>query len=268
MVSLTFDDGPSEYTAQILDVLKRKQVSATFFVIGANAERYPGLVTREYAEGNTIGNHTYFHTNIANESAEATKLELTATLRLIEHDTGHGTILFRPPYNADSDPQTVSEIVPIDRAEQLGYLTIAERIDPRDWEHGSTVSSIVCTGLAQRNDGRFILMHDGGGDRSQTVKALPAVIDTLRAKGYEFVRSSNSSSARATRCLGSEPHRNALGRDRSVGARAEERFGKTVSWLLLVTISLTALRSFAVRCASVIQKRKTRNRAFDSSLPA
>ena len=263
-VSLTFDDGPSAYTAQVLDILQQKQVSATFFVIGTNAERYPSLVTREYAEGNTIGNHTYYHTNIANESAEATKLELTATLRLIEHDTQHGTILFRPPYNADSDPQTVSEIVPIDRADQLGYITIAERVDPRDWEHGSTVKSIVNSVMAQRNDGRFILLHDGGGDRSMTVKALPIVIDQLRAKGYKFVpieqlleRSRDEimpvPSAGEMRWASIE----ALALGLKSGA------GSAVAWLLLVTIGLTALRSLAYGTLAVIQKRTTRDRAFD-----
>ena len=172
-VSITFDDGPSEYTDRILDVLKQKQVSATFFVIGENVEQFPSQIKREYAEGHNIGNHTYSHPNIAGESNESTQLELSTTLRLIEHAIGHGTMLFRPPYNADSEPQTPAEIVPIDRAQSHGYVTIGEKIDPRDWEKDTTAPKILAQVLEQKDDGHLILLHDGGGDRSATLAALP-----------------------------------------------------------------------------------------------
>jgi len=150
VVAITFDDGPSEYTGKILDILKQKQVPSTFFVIGLNAEQFPSMIQREFTEGHTLGNHTYSHPNIAKESESMTKLELNTTLRLIEHQTGRGTILFRPPYNADSEPQTPDEMVPIDRAEALGYTTIGEKIDPRDWEQGTTADKILTEVLDQK----------------------------------------------------------------------------------------------------------------------
>ena len=185
LVSITFDDGPSSDTPEILDILKQKQVPATFFVIGLNAEQFPSMLEREYREGHTIGNHSYSHPNIAEDSERGTELELNTTLRLIEHDIGHGTKLFRPPYNADSTPQTPAEIVPIARAQAMGYITVAESIDPRDWEKGITTEKIVQEVLDQVDQGHLILLHDGGGDRTPTIQALPRIIDTLRAKGYE-----------------------------------------------------------------------------------
>ena len=187
VMSITFDDGPSEYTDQILDILKAKQVPSTFFVIGQNAEQNPGILKREYDEGHTLGNHTYSHPNVAKESEQVTTLELNTTLRLIENDTGRSSILFRPPYNADSLPQTPEELLPIQRAQDRGYITIGEKVDPRDWEVGTTADKILEQVLEQKNDGHMILLHDGGGDRTQTILALPRIIDTLRKQGYEFV---------------------------------------------------------------------------------
>jgi cellulose synthase/poly-beta-1,6-N-acetylglucosamine synthase-like glycosyltransferase/peptidoglycan/xylan/chitin deacetylase (PgdA/CDA1 family)/spore germination protein YaaH len=187
IMAITFDDGPSEYTPKILNILKAKNVPAAFFVIGVNAEQFPETIRREYAAGHTVGNHTYTHPNVAAESPEETQLELSTTLRLIEHDTGHATKLFRPPYNADSEPQTPEEITPIVRAQDMQYITIGERDDPRDWEPGIKADAILNEVLAEAENGHIILLHDGGGDRSQTVAALPRLIDNLRARGYRFV---------------------------------------------------------------------------------
>jgi hypothetical protein len=94
------------------------------------------LVKREYAEGHDIGNHTYTHPNIALVSEERAALELSTTQRIIENALGVSTVLFRPPYNADSQPQTPEEILPVLRAQKAGYVTVGERIDPRDWVKG------------------------------------------------------------------------------------------------------------------------------------
>ena len=132
---MTFDDGPDpRFTPAVLDILKQKNVTATFFVVGLNAEDSPGLLARMYREGHVIGNHTYDHPNIATISEEATRRELNATQRLIENATGHATTLFRPPYNADSEPQTPAEIIPILRAQHMNYVTVGERVDQQDWQ--------------------------------------------------------------------------------------------------------------------------------------
>ncbi|MGA2434545.1 MAG: polysaccharide deacetylase family protein, partial [Bryobacteraceae bacterium] len=187
-IALSFDDGPDpEYTPKILDILKARKVPAAFFVVGVNAEQYPDLVRREYGEGHEIGNHTYSHPNIAGTSEERTRLELTATERIIEHTIGVATTLFRPPYNADSEPQTPEEIIPILRAQEAGYITVGERIDPRDWEKGATPDGILKDIADEKEEGGIILLHDGGGDRSATIAALPRIIDFFEQSGYRFV---------------------------------------------------------------------------------
>ena len=187
-VVLTFDDGPdATYTPQILDILKAEHVPATFFLIGLNAENNVQMVKRIYDEGHELGNHTFSHPNLAEVSPERTKLELSATRRIIESLTGHTTILFRPPYNADSEPESYQELVPVEEAKQDGYLTVGESVDPEDWQVGIIADTIVGRIVAQQGLGSIILLHDAGGDRSQTVKALPRIVHHFRDQGYTFM---------------------------------------------------------------------------------
>ncbi|MBV8819810.1 MAG: polysaccharide deacetylase family protein, partial [Acidobacteriaceae bacterium] len=264
LMTITFDDGPSEYTGRVLDILKNKQAPATFFVIGENAEQYAGEVRREYAEGHTIGNHTYTHPNVAKESAEETMLELNTTLRLIEHDTGHSSILFRPPYNADSEPQTPAELLPILRAQQLGYVTVGEKIDPRDWEIGTTPAKILEQVLEQKDDGHMILLHDGGGDRSATLAALPQIIDTLRAQGYQFVpleQLIGRSRAQLMPVPGQEEQRWASIEGDALITKGN--FKKIIGVLFIAAIVVTVLRSLVFSVLAIAQKRKAAKRTFD-----
>lgn len=190
-VVLSFDDGPdNEYTPAILDILEAHQVPATFFVVGVNAENNVGILKRIYDDGFEIGNHTFTHANLAEVNAERTRVELNATRRIIESVTGHSTVLFRPPYNADSEPETVEEILPVEVSREENYYTIAESIDPQDWQEGITADTIVARVIEQRTNGNIVLLHDAGGDRSQTVAALPRIIDYFRSRGYRFVSAS------------------------------------------------------------------------------
>ncbi|MEI8293778.1 MAG: polysaccharide deacetylase family protein [bacterium] len=182
-VAITFDDGPDpQWTPKILDILKQRGVKAAFFIVGAEAERHPDLVRRIVAEGHEIGNHSFTHPNLADLPASMIRLQLNATQRLIESLTGRSTNLFRPPYNADSHPSKLDELLPISIAQSLGYMTILENIDPKDWETPSA-DELLERVKAARNDGHIILLHDGGGDRSHTVEALPRIIDYLRERG-------------------------------------------------------------------------------------
>jgi len=182
--ALTFDDGPdSEWTPQILDILKDKAVSATFFMVGANMEKHPDIVERILREGHLIGVHTYSHPNIALVSEERAHLELNATQRLVEAITDHSTILFRPPYNADTNPHDAEEIVPIKIAQEMGYITETEDIDPQDWAEPGVPAMLETVKKGRLEGGNIILLHDAGGDRSQTVEALPQIIEYLRARG-------------------------------------------------------------------------------------
>ncbi len=186
-VALTFDDGPDpEWTPKILDILKEANVKAAFFVVGKNAENYPGLLRRIVAEGHEIGNHTYYHPNLALCWPEHVRLELNATQLLIESVTGRATTLFRPPYAADTSPSQLSELTPLQIAQDLDYLVVLENIDPQDWaKPGADI--ILQRVKQQRRDGSIILLHDAGGDRSQTVEALPRILDWLKTRGDTVV---------------------------------------------------------------------------------
>ena len=192
-LSLTFDDGPDPaYTPAILDILREKNVKATFFIIGANAEAHPALLQRILAEGHEIGNHTFTHPNLAETSPEADKLEYNATQRLIEALTGRRMVLFRPPYLGDAEPVNKDEIIPVQIAQDQGLLTIGVHVDPFDWQQPSVeeMRQRIFSAVSDPDPetrGNIILLHDSGGNRARTVEMLPALIDDLRAKGYRFV---------------------------------------------------------------------------------
>ncbi len=191
-LAITFDDGPDpRWTPKILDILKEKKVPATFFVIGLDASQWPKILKREYTEGHEIGNHTYTHPSFEEVSPTQLRWELNLTQRLIESTLGVKSILFRPPYGVDYQPEFAEEVAQLPLAQDMGYLIVGQRVDPHDWRqpYGKQVPAqeIIDGVLRQANNGNIILFHDGGGDRSQTVAALPQIIDQLRARGYEFV---------------------------------------------------------------------------------
>jgi peptidoglycan-N-acetylglucosamine deacetylase len=192
---LTFDDGPDPiYTPQILDILSRENVPAAFFLIGINAENNIPIVKRIYREGHEIGNHTFTHPNIAKVSRKRAIIEMDATRLLIEAITGHSTVLFRAPFNADFEPVKAEELIPVAIAREKNYLDIGESIDPLDWEPGTSADSIVARVIARKQSmtdqnlsGNIILLHDAGGDsREATVEALPRIIHYFKERGYQF----------------------------------------------------------------------------------
>jgi len=189
-IILTFDDGPSgDYTPQILDILEKEKVPATFFIVGRAAEDNLPVLKRIYRDGFEIGNHTFTHNNIATMSAQRADIEMKATRLLIEAVTNHSTILFRAPYNADSEPQTFEEIEPLARSKKDNYITIGESIDPNDWDAKNNADSIVTKTirLAELTSGNIILLHDAGGEsRQATVDALPRIIKYFKDKGCKF----------------------------------------------------------------------------------
>jgi cellulose synthase/poly-beta-1,6-N-acetylglucosamine synthase-like glycosyltransferase/peptidoglycan/xylan/chitin deacetylase (PgdA/CDA1 family) len=194
-VALTFDDGPDNtWTPKIVDILHQKQVPAAFFVIGESANQYPGIVKREFDLGNEVGNHTFTHPDFETISKSQLQFELNLTELLLESNLGVKTLLFRPPYGIDHQPETASEIAMLPVPQAMGYIIVGAQIDPHDWGEADggappPVDAIVQRVMAdtQTGKGNIILMHDGGGDRSHTIAALPQIIDGLRAKGYEFV---------------------------------------------------------------------------------
>lgn len=195
-VAITFDDGPDpQWTPRILDVLKAKQAPATFFVIGRNLQASPSLVQRMVNEGHEVGNHTYSHRGYTQGNGLALWWQLASTQRLFETLTGRSMRLFRPPYLGNAEPTTPDELTPIEQAQSLGYLTVGLHVDSDDWEELSPAQIVQrimqqLSSATPDHHAQVILMHDGGGDRSRTVAALPLLIDTLRTKGYRLVTAS------------------------------------------------------------------------------
>lgn len=187
---LTFDDGPSdEYTPKILSILEKEKVPASFFVVGINAEKNIPILRRIYKDGFEIGNHTFTHNNVANMTLERAEIEMKSTRLLIEAATGRSTVLFRAPYNADSEPQTFEEIEPLVLSKKDNYITVGESIDPNDWDESTNADSIVNRVIRQVEEGNanIILLHDAGGkSRQATVDAVPRIIAYFKSRGYIF----------------------------------------------------------------------------------
>ena len=197
-LAITFDDGPDpEWTPKILDILKREQVPGTFFLIGIQAEKFGSLTQRIYREGHEIGNHTFTHPDISSIGSGYMKVELNLTEQLFASRLGIRSMLFRPPYSVDAEPDTEDQVKPLEVTQNMGYITIGNKIDTKDWndEPALTPKQIAARVLdhlppCQPNDtqcGNIILMHDGGGNRERTVLALPLIIDGARARGFDFV---------------------------------------------------------------------------------
>jgi cellulose synthase/poly-beta-1,6-N-acetylglucosamine synthase-like glycosyltransferase/peptidoglycan/xylan/chitin deacetylase (PgdA/CDA1 family)/spore germination protein YaaH len=197
-IAISFDDGPdSEWTPKILDVLKEYNVKAVFLMIGEEAEKNVGIMQRVYREGHEIGNHSFTHPDVSEISKGQVDLELNLTERLFGSKLGVQPLYFRPPYSIDQEPDTNDQAAPVDRIQDLGYVILGNKIDTNDWdEHPrKTPQEITDSVFSQIEDmktqpwrrGSIILMHDGGGDRSVTVAALPMLITKLREHGYQIV---------------------------------------------------------------------------------
>jgi peptidoglycan/xylan/chitin deacetylase (PgdA/CDA1 family) len=172
VVALTFDDGPSEYTPRFLDVLREKDVPATFFEIGQEMPGREEVMRQILAEGDEIGDHTMNHVEYPGYQ------QIAGAAARIRQYTHFQPCLFRPPGGA------LNESV-IATAGSLGMRTITWDVDPRDWSLPGT-GAIYSNIVSHARNGSIILMHDGGGPRDETLAALPAVIDTLRARGFGF----------------------------------------------------------------------------------
>ncbi len=197
-VALSFDDGPDpKWTPKILDILKAKGVKGTFMMIGDEAAENVGLMKRVEREGNEIGNHTWTHPDISEISNRQLDLEVKLTERLFASKLGIQPLYFRPPYDIDEEPDTDDQAAPVIRIQQDGFTIIGNKIDTSDWDehprkNPQEITNTVFYWLNLMKTkpqfrGSIILLHDGGGDRSATVAALPVLIDALRAHGYSIV---------------------------------------------------------------------------------
>lgn len=269
-VALTFDDGPDPtWTPLILKILKEKKVPATFFVIGGQAQQFPDLLQRIQEAGHEIGNHTYTHPNLGETSDEQICLELNATTRLIESITGHSTSLFRPPYNGDGNPSTPGELRALRMASDLGYLTVGESIDTGDWERPGLDAILARVKKERAQGGSVILMHDAGGNRAQTVAALPQIIDYLRARGDEIVPLSTFIGLPKEILM--PPLRKAdvtVAMRYIYGSFATLRFLELAGWTLFVIITILSLLCilFFVGCTLRHRAREKRKSHFEDTV--
>jgi len=177
-VAMTFDDGPHpQNTPRLLDILRARNIKATFYVIGRSVDNYPQIVRRIVAEGHEIGNHTYTHRNLTKLSDSEVLKELTRTRDSIVTASGVQPRTMRPPYGALLQRQR-SMI-----REDFGYPTVLWSVDPRDWQRPG-VSVVTSRILTSAHNGAIILAHDL---HSPSVDAMPATLDGLLRKGFKFV---------------------------------------------------------------------------------
>jgi peptidoglycan/xylan/chitin deacetylase (PgdA/CDA1 family) len=179
VIALTFDDGPwPNSTAKVLDILKKNRIKSTFFVVGQNVKNYPDLTKQIVADGHIIANHTWHHW-YHQMNAQAAAYEVANTTDIIYQTTGVRTSLFRPPGGIMNNGVAAY-------AKNNKYAVIMWSADSMDYSRPA-VPRLMNNIFREAKPGGIVLMHDGGGDRSHTVKALPEIISRFRKQGYEFV---------------------------------------------------------------------------------
>lgn len=274
MVALTFDDGPDPtWTPRILDILKREKMPATFFIVGENALTQRPLLERMVREGHEVGSHTYTHPNLAGASDNETAFQLNTTQRLFQAFTGRSLRLFRAPYFGDAEPTTADEIEPALQAQNRGYISVGLHVDPGDWKRPGTQAIIDQTiagveASAPDRSGNIVLLHDAGGNRAETVEALPVIIDQLRAKGYTFVPVST---------LANIPRDVAMpaisASDRAAAETDLFIFGAlgaivtALGWIFLFAISIGIARAVILSALALIQARREGRTIFPAIDP-
>jgi len=281
-IALTFDDGPDPtWTPQVLDVLKREHVPGTFFIVGENALTQRSLLQRMVAEGHEVGSHTYTHPNLATASAGQVYFELNANQRLFQAFTGRSLRLFRAPYFGDAEPTTADEIIPALQAQERGYVSVGLHVDPGDWKRpgvqaiiDETIARVTSAPANCNTDSNadcsrnIVLLHDAGGNRAQTVAALPMIIDRLRALGYSFVPVSTL--AGISRNAAMPP----ISASDQLAARIDLALFSALGglvvglrWLFGIAITVGILRALALSALALIQARREGRTVFPAIDP-
>src|SRR5215211_2914194 len=185
-IALTFDDGPDPvWTPKVLDLLKAQKVKATFFVVGTAVADHPELARRIVAEGHEIALHTFTHANLSKVPGWRRSLELRQSQLILAGATGVSTPLLRPPYSSEPDALTDADWASIQETRKAGYLTVLSTQDSDDWRRPGT-ARVIANSTPRGTAGQVLLMHDAGGDRSETLAALAKLIPTLKARGWTF----------------------------------------------------------------------------------
>lgn len=252
-IALTFDDGPDPlWTPQVLDVLARHRVPATFFVVGAQVARHPDLTQRLVAEGHELGAHTFTHAELAALPGWRRDLEYSQTQMAIAYAAGVTTSLLRPPYSSSPGALDDPNWTVVREAGARGYLTALNDTDSQDWARPG-VDAIVRNSTPD-GDSAVVLMHDAGGDRSQTVAALDRYIPSMKEKGFRFTTLSERRSANPPASLADRWRGGAL----VWSVRVADGTWQLLWLLLLVVGGLTLARTLLLFLFAVRHARRRR----------
>ncbi|MFE0413112.1 bifunctional polysaccharide deacetylase/glycosyltransferase family 2 protein [Streptomyces tendae] len=185
-IVLTFDDGPDPtWTPQVLEILEKYDVPGTFFLVGSMVSRHPGIVRDMVEQGNEVGVHTFTHVDLSYQSQARVTREIEQTQLALAGAAGITTTLFRAPYSSQTDAIDNYSWPVYESLGEDGYTSVFIDTDSDDWKRPG-VSKIVEWATPEDGEGASVLFHDAGGERSQTIEALPKYIEKMQAKGYTF----------------------------------------------------------------------------------
>jgi cellulose synthase/poly-beta-1,6-N-acetylglucosamine synthase-like glycosyltransferase/peptidoglycan/xylan/chitin deacetylase (PgdA/CDA1 family) len=269
-IALTFDDGPDpRWTPQVLDVLRRHGAHATFFVIGAHVAEHPGLVRRTVGAGNEVGSHTYTHIDMASSSPWRIRFELDLTQRALAGAAGIHSRLMRMPYSSVPDGLSAPEYRAAREAGREGYIVVLTDRDTEDWRRPGA-DKIVQAATPPKGAGAVVMLHDAGGDRSETVRALDMLLTRLSAQGYRFTTLSEALRFPPADVRASAADR-VTGTALVDGQRSAGRLAGALAALFGFAAVLTGIRLLALPIfarAHVRQVRRARRRRARSWLTA
>jgi cellulose synthase/poly-beta-1,6-N-acetylglucosamine synthase-like glycosyltransferase/peptidoglycan/xylan/chitin deacetylase (PgdA/CDA1 family) len=244
-IALTFDDGPDpRWTPKIASALRRLNASATFFVVGSQVVRHSEIVRRLHRDGFELGNHTFTHADVSALPGWEQRLQLGLTDNTLAGTVGLRPRLFRPPYSSVPGAASQRQADALAEVARRGYDVVLADFDGEDWRRPG-VDEIVAAATPQGNRGGIVLLHDGGGDRSQTVRAIERLVPALRARGFEFVTVSELAGLSREQV---EVRVDGWGRMRGhllIGTLGVARWTTSIlAWLLLVVALLFVARVF------------------------
>ncbi|MFI6641650.1 glycosyltransferase [Streptomyces sp. NPDC050504] len=263
---LTFDDGPDpEWTPKVLDKLKEYDAHGVFFVTGTMASRHPDLVERMVREGHEIGLHTFNHPDLSYQSDKRIDWELSQNQLALAGAAGIHTSLFRPPYSSFAYAMDDASWPVAEHIGSRGYLTVVNNTDSEDWKRPG-VDAIIERATPKGTAGSIVLMHDSGGDRSQTVAALDRFLPEMQKRGYEFTN--------LTRALGApSAHTEVSGAElwkgkAFVGAVAVSEHATDVLIVGLAVIGVLVMGRFGLMLVlSFVHARRVRRKGFGWGQP-
>ena len=254
-IALTFDDGPDpKWTPQILDLLARHEARATFFVIGSKVNEHPELTRRILAEGHEIGAHTFSHAELVAVPSWRRRLEMTLTQNAIAGVTGRRATLMRPPFSAEPDAVRADEFTALAEVTRGTYLAVLADHDTEDWRRPG-VEAIVNASTPRLGTGAVVMLHDGGGDRSQTVAAVKTLLE--EGSGYQFTTVSEGLGLPAA-----NPPADTAARLRGHALRLVQTLSQWVSsamiLLLGIALTLALLRMVLQLVTATVHARRAR----------